>query len=317
MRNLRAIRYAMSPADIIHVHDPELLLLGGVASLLGRSVVFDVHEFYYEKIGESGWIPRTLRGLMQNLYSRVERLVIPKLAGVVVVSPQMLTHYSRLLDTCMVALVQNFPYIDREEKREALNAPRPLEESYVVHTGGASKLRAFDVVVGAAEKLRSMGCNSPIINLGEVDLSEYPLPERASLKSRAKAAGVEIVGPIPYREALRWIAHADVGYIPLEQNSNNMRGAPNKLFEYFLFGLPTVATDLGRISEIMTDTRAGILVPPADPTAHAEALRMLLVDPEMRATLAANAAESSSRFSFEPEFDNLRKLYERIDDSLV
>lgn len=52
-------------------------------------------------------------------------------------------------------------------------------------------------------------------------------------------------------------------------------------------GLPVVSTAIGGALEIV-DATCGVLVPPNDPAAVAEALRLLIRDPERRRTLGAN-----------------------------
>jgi glycosyltransferase involved in cell wall biosynthesis len=56
-------------------------------------------------------------------------------------------------------------------------------------------------------------------------------------------------------------------------------------------GLPIVATAVGPVPEIARDGENALLVPPADPHALAEAIRMLVSDAGLRARLARRSAE--------------------------
>ena len=59
-------------ADIYHFHDPELIFYGYVLKILGKKVVFDIHEFSYIQIMHKAWLPTCLRGPISFLYKKIE-----------------------------------------------------------------------------------------------------------------------------------------------------------------------------------------------------------------------------------------------------
>ncbi len=63
------------------------------------------------------------------------------------------------------------------------------------------------------------------------------------------------------------------------------------LQEAMAMGVPAIGTDSGGVPEIITDERTGLLVPPKDPRAIADAILRLYRDPELRARLALAARE--------------------------
>lgn len=64
------------------------------------------------------------------------------------------------------------------------------------------------------------------------------------------------------------------------------------------FGRPMVATAVGGIPEAVTDGVSGLLVPPGDPAALADALVRVLGDPRLRQRLAEGAAGERERFGW-------------------
>ena len=64
-------------------------------------------------------------------------------------------------------------------------------------------------------------------------------------------------------------------------------GIPVTLLEAMAHGVPVVASAIGGIPELL-DGNAGLLVPPDDPGALADALARLAADPELRAGLAVS-----------------------------
>ena len=85
---------------------------------------------------------------------------------------------------------------------------------------------------------------------------------------------------------------------------------PNAVGEAMACGRPVVAADAGGTSELLgRDGEAGMLVPPGNPDALAEAVGALLADPERRSRLGAAA-----RRRIETEFPLSRMIdgYERV-----
>jgi glycosyltransferase involved in cell wall biosynthesis len=313
LRGLRAFRTMMTERyDVAHLHDPELLVVAAIPMLLGRRVVYDVHEFYRDEIKVKLWLHPLIRHAASFTYVVLESLALRRLAGIVVVSHVMRARYAGRLPDEHIAVVRNFPSITEDDRSEALARPPQCSRPYVVHTGGASRIRAFDLLVAAAERLRIRGVRAPIACIGEIDLAGYPDPEK--LLRRASDADVILPGRVPYVEALRWTAHARVGYLPLEPSTNNALGLPNKIFEYFAFGLPVVATSLGGPVDDAVQDGGGTLVPPRDPERHAAALERYLVDDAAHSVAAVRSAAAGRLTTFEGELAALERLYAHITE---
>lgn len=75
---------------------------------------------------------------------------------------------------------------------------------------------------------------------------------------------------------------------------------PLALLEGMALGRPIVASAVGGIPEMLTDGETGLLVPPDDPVALADALLTLLRDPARRTRLGA-AARATLERRFSPE----------------
>lgn len=98
-------------------------------------------------------------------------------------------------------------------------------------------------------------------------------------------ASVEFVGGTP--EATEFQLAAQFAVL-----CSRTEGLPNVILEAMALGLPTVATDVGGVRELVVDGVTGLLVPPENPVALAAALERMAADPDMRQEMGRRAREA-------------------------
>ncbi len=103
------------------------------------------------------------------------------------------------------------------------------------------------------------------------------------------------------------IAAADVGAL-----SSDSEGMPLFTFECMANGTPLVATRVGGLPAVIDDGATGILVPPRDPGALADALTSLLIDPTRRQSIAEAASKRLDQFRIENVALRFAELYEQL-----
>ena len=89
-------------------------------------------------------------------------------------------------------------------------------------------------------------------------------------------------------------------------------GMPLVLMEAMAASTPIVATDVGGVRECCDDGEAGMLVPPADPVALADALGAVLSDPDLRAQLAVRAKAHLLDQAGTPWLDTYAQMIDRL-----
>ena len=92
---------------------------------------------------------------------------------------------------------------------------------------------------------------------------------------------------IPDDELAQLLTDADVVALPYIEASQS-----GVLMAALPFGLPVIATDVGEIAEVVRATGAGIVIPPRDSTALADAIHDLAANTPLRRALARNAANA-------------------------
>ena len=109
---------------------------------------------------------------------------------------------------------------------------------------------------------------------------------RADLEQQIQQTGlagvVRLEGGKPRAEVLRMLEQADVVALPsIQTKSGKMEGIPVALMEPLACEVPVVSTRISGIPELIEDGVTGLLVPPADAVALADALERLIHDPEL------------------------------------
>ena len=88
---------------------------------------------------------------------------------------------------------------------------------------------------------------------------------------------------------------------------------PNAVLEYMASGLPTVATAVGGVPELLEPGPAGILVESGDEEAFREGLEALAIDKDLRTQLGRQARETVERdFALDHVMDHWMGLFERL-----
>jgi phosphatidylinositol alpha-mannosyltransferase len=106
--------------------------------------------------------------------------------------------------------------------------------------------------------------------------------------------GVRALGKVSEQEKATELQRAEVLCAPsLRGESFGM-----VLTEAFAASTPVVASDIPGYRDVARDGIDGLLVPPGDALALAEALRAMALDPARRASMAASARERAERFSW-------------------
>ena len=117
-------------------------------------------------------------------------------------------------------------------------------------------------------------------------------PEREKLLDDLKLRGLEssalLPGAVEAERVPAYLASMDVAVAPYPKLPD-FYFSPLKVYEYMAAGLPVVASRIGQLEKLIESGTNGLLVPPGDPVALAEALEKLQADPSMRRQLGENA----------------------------
>ncbi len=108
-----------------------------------------------------------------------------------------------------------------------------------------------------------------------------------------------------------WLPHFDLFILPSE-----WEGISLALLEAMAAGLPIIATAVGGTPEVIADGQTGLLIPPNDPQALAQAIDRLLLNRDERRRLGYAARERVKQaFTLERACREIAKLYAELCES--
>lgn len=247
------------------------------ARILKRPLVLEVHS--------PNFLERQLRGRRSSaLLQRIERWKWRQCTRIWVHSA---TLKSILIEHGISAdLVQVIPFgvdLDRfppEKAQHSTNSP-----VRIVFVGSFFSWQGTDVLLRAVAlaRRRTIGIHLTLIGDGSL---------RSSCEKLAHALGLtditEFVGWLPYDRVIERMSRDDIGVAPYTK-VNPFYFDPAKILDYMATGLAVVGSDQGRVSEVIQHGETGLLVPPGDEHALADALVQLADDQTLRERLGRAA----------------------------
>lgn len=285
------------PADIIQLHDPELLPLGVALKLRGRTVIFDSHESVPDQIRTKPYLQPGVAMLVSWLYAGFERLACKALDGIVAATPvirdKFLTWHARVID------INNFPMVDELEPPGDCRTVH----HHVCYVGGISRIR------GAVEMVRAMEHATDGVRLQLAGhFVEHDL--RAELEALPGWSKVDYLGHLDRSGVRDLLGRSIAGLVTLHPAPNYLDSFPVKMFEYMSAGLPVIASDFALWRSILDGAGCGLLVNPLDPKSIANAINRLSAHSEEALAMGARGRVAVlDRFNWACEEQKLLHFY--------
>ena len=289
--------------DVVIGSSPQLLAAGAarVAALLRRGrFVLEVRDLWPESLtgvsGKSSPMAIILRIIADALY-RTSRAIVILAEGS---REPIVRHGGR---PTRIVFVPNGVDV---EAFAATTAELPPDLSWVdeqptfVYAGAHGPANGLDLVLEAAERLQHRGQDQlRILLVGDG-------PAKADLQrdaGRRALTNVVFRDPVPKQVIPAILQRCAGGLMVLKDVELFHYGvSPNKLFDYLACDLPVVTNVPGDVARTVEDAQAGIVVPPGDPEALADAM----------VAIAAGEAASGSGARYVKEHRDRRLLADRL-----
>jgi glycosyltransferase involved in cell wall biosynthesis len=168
------------------------------------------------------------------------------------------------------------------------------DEGYIYSAGWAH--RDWPTLLGALGRLPYRA----ILSAGRVDVP-------ADLSSRIKV--LEQCSPEQGRSFMR-----NSRLVALAFHDTQLPSGPLILLDAMAMGKPVVASNVNGTRDYVDHGRTGIMVPPSEPEALANAIERVMTDPSLRCSLGNAAYEKAATFTAAAFVDGIVKVAERLVD---
>lgn len=289
----------ISDIEIVHLHEATLLLVALWIKKQGIKVIYDSHEDYYKqiKLSHNGSI---LFKIIARLYKIYEKHVCKRIDAVICPC-KMLDGEIFNYKVNRLEYLDNYPVLinvnKMSTKKESFFACYTGLISY--ERGVINNIKAWNIanIRGIlAGKFSNSMLEKQIKSMGEFKNVEY--------KGYCNSEELDVI----YRSSSVGMATL-LDYGQYHKSCN----LPTKVFEYMMYGIPTIIYRSPFTEAVMKEYEFGIMVDPENVIEIADAICFLKKNPDIAAQMGDNGRKAVyEKFNWENEEKKLYKLYESI-----
>ena len=278
---------------LVHLHDPELLVVGLILRFLGVRVIYDAHEDLPEQIKRKHWIPRVVRKPTSFLAKFSLGFLLLGYDAVVTATDGI----ALKIRSKRVVVVKNYPILLEFDHIDP-KAGKNLQFCYV---GGITVER------GAVAMIESLPYGPARLALAGNYVPDH-LPKQ--LKELQNWDRVDELGFLSREGVAALYAESLAGVVVLQGGQGFEETLPIKLFEYMAASLPVICSDFPMWREIVNEAKCGLVVDDADMASIQNAYQRIISDPTEALKMGRRGSEAvKTKYNWDSQAVKLTSLY--------
>ncbi|ADL42605.1 glycosyl transferase group 1 [Caldicellulosiruptor obsidiansis OB47] len=286
--------------DIIHFHDPDLLVLSLYFKFfLKKKVIYDVHEDYPLAFKDRRYFPGPFTMLFSILFNLAEKTISRLLDGVVTVTEDIYLKFN-----CKnKEVIKNYPVAETflEEKDDTVDGTLNL-----IYIGSVSQNRGITNLILAVKSLHELDIRLDIVGPAENQKYFEEIKKYEDEK-------IKIWGRVPKKDIPGILKNAHVGFVTLLPLSRYKTSLPLKLFEYMAAKVAVIASDFELWRRIVEEADCGVLVDPTDIQSICQAILFFYNNRDQIIKKGLNGHKAfMEKYNWAKEEKKLFQFYERI-----
>lgn len=290
------------PADVIYANDLDSLFPAWLAARAqGAALVYDSHEWFTE-------VPELLNQPIKKwIWKKLEAFLVPKSKGRITVNASIA---NKLQETYgfPFAVLRNVPQLISVSADSSLLPVKAQGKFCLILQGNG-----INIDRGAEEAIQSLHFLPEQVHLLIVGAGDvFPLLPNI-IQNEGLQNRVSLLPRMPYEQMMQLAAACQLG-LSLDKNKsgNYLYSLPNKVFDYWMAGIPVLASNLPELRSLIQETGAGMLCKEVNPKEIAQAVLPVLESNSRYAELCLKAKKAAALNCWENEQLALRTVFERL-----
>ncbi len=276
-------RHQAAPFDAVMTRSLTFLpYLERIGRSCGIPVYFETHDFFSDlKIRD------VISGRKKIRQNRIERRYIPRLSGLICLQEAQKELYRRI-----------YPGVRIEVARTGIHSivRSGRERRYVTYIGSLDRLKGVDLFIDALARTNS---RPDVLIIGGKSAKEIDRL-KGSAGRYYPSEKIQVTGWVGKETVDALLKESLIGILPLKDTFfNRFVTSPLKLFDYFSYGVPVIASDLPSTRELIAEGATGCFFRAGDAAGLAEKIDDLVADRDRIERMSENIYSTCGKYLWE------------------
>ena len=251
---------------ICHFHDPDFIFPAMILRLLGKKIIYDIHEDVPRQILSKFWIPIVFRKLISNLVAFLEFISTRIFfSWIIAATPLIASRFPRN----KTETIMNYPKLSEFHNDSSYQ----IKETSLIYIGALGVTRGINELIEAFSNISNKSVKLYLAGSFESEkIKEITL-------EKIKNKNIEYLGFLNRIDVEKYLSKTKIGVVVLQPTESYIDSYPTKLFEYMAMGLPVIGSNFPIWEEIIKKNNCGLTVDPLNPEEFSNAIDWLLDNP--------------------------------------
>jgi glycosyltransferase involved in cell wall biosynthesis len=261
----------------------------------GKKRVFDAHEYFTE-------VPELVgRPFVRSVWNLVAKVFVPRYGHAYTVGPALAERFTKAY-SIPFSVVRNVPVVAIPGSEKIAKASPPV----ILYQGALNDGRGIEATLEAMQTLD--GVQLWLAGEGDLSVQLRELARKLGVESRVRFLGYVKPADLKAITNQAWL-----GLNLLENKGlSYYYSLANKFFDCVQAGVPLLTMDFPEYRALNQVHRVAVLLERAEPGAIAEAISVLLNNPERYDALKAQCAEAAGIWNWEQEKPVLLAVWKAV-----